>query len=121
MSLVAVANALKRQREEHTEWERRRAEERKREAEEAARRARVRGGKQKRSRARPFMGTRRFASGRLRKTSLDGGQGGVPEEQKQDIRTMAEWAMRHARFVDPFTHLAWMIGQFKNPPWSYGH
>jgi hypothetical protein len=47
-------------------------------------------------------------------------QEGVPEEQRQDIRAMAEWAMRHAGYVDPFTHLAWMIHQFKEPPWSYG-
>jgi hypothetical protein len=40
----------------------------------------------------------------------------TPEEQKLDIRAMAEWVMRHADFVDPFTDLAWMVRQFKDPP-----
>jgi hypothetical protein len=44
----------------------------------------------------------------------------IPENQNQDMRDMAEWTMRHAEFVDPVTDSAWMIRQFKNPPWSYG-
>ncbi len=44
---------------------------------------------------------------------------GIPEDQRQDIRAMAKWVIRHAEFVDPLTNFAWMIGQFKNPPWDY--
>jgi len=57
-------------------------------------------------------------SGTLPRLFSEAEQQGVPEEQRQDIRAMAEWAKRHAEFVDPFTHLEWMIRQFKNPLWG---
>lgn len=121
VSLVTVANALKRQREEHAEWERRRAEERKREAEQAARRAEhERRAKAVEGLARSWEHSKSLLAFAER-LSLLAGQEDIPEEQRLDIRAMAEWAMRHAQLADPFTHLTWMIGQFKNPPWSYGH
>lgn len=52
--------------------------------------------------------------------SLEAEREGIPEEQRQDIWAIAEWAMRRAEFVDPFTHLEWMINQFKGLPRNYG-
>jgi len=116
VTLPAVAKALKRQREELAEQQRKWEEERKREADVAAWRAEYeRRAKAVESLARSWdrsNSLRAFAE----KLSTVAEQDGVPEEQRQDIRAMAEWTMRHAEFVDPFTHLAWMISQFKNPP-----
>ncbi len=121
VSLAAVAKALKRQREERAERERKWAEGRKREAELAARRAEYeRRAKAVESLARSWdqsKSVRAFAE----RLSSQAEQSGVPEEQRQDIRAMAEWAIRHAGFIDPFTDLTCMIRQFKDPPWSYGH
>lgn len=41
----------------------------------------------------------------------------VPEEQRQELQKIAEWASRHADYVNPLTDLRWTIEQFKNPPW----
>lgn len=121
VTLAVVAKALKRQREERAEQERKWAEERKREAELAARRAEYeRRAKAVEGLARSWEQSNSLRAFAERLSSL-AGQEGLPEDQRQDIRAMAEWAMRHAEYVDPFTHLAWMIGQFKNPPWSFGH
>ena len=120
VTLPAVARALKRQREELAEQERKRAEERRRAAEEAARRAEYeRKAKAVEGFSRSWEQSKLLRAFAERLASM-AEQDGVPEEQRQDIRTMAEWAVRHAGFVDPFTHLAWMVQQFKNPPWSYG-
>jgi hypothetical protein len=44
-------------------------------------------------------------SGTLPRLFSEAEQQGVPKEQRQDIRAMAEWAKRHAEFVDPLTYL----------------
>ncbi|MBZ5669330.1 MAG: hypothetical protein LAO04_06350 [Acidobacteriia bacterium] len=120
VSLAAVAKALKRQREQRAEWERKWAEERKREAERAARRAEYeRRAKAVESLARFWDQSKSFRAF-AEKLSPEAERAGVPEEQRQDIRAMAEWVMRHAGFIDPFTDLTRMIRQFKDPPWSYG-
>lgn len=120
ISLTVVAQALKRHREEQAEWERRWEEKRKREAEVAALRA------EQRRKAEEVEGfahsweqsksLRKFAE----RLSSETERGDIPEEQRQDLRCMAEWAMRHAELIDPFTHLAWMINQFKGLPRNYG-
>jgi hypothetical protein len=120
VTLPAIARALKRRREELAEQQRKWAEERKRAAEEAARRAEYeRRAKAVEGLARSWEQGKSLRAFAERLTSM-AEQEGVPEEQRRDIRTMAEWAVRHAGFVDPFTHLAWMVQRFKNPPWSYG-
>lgn len=43
----------------------------------------------------------------------------TPEEQKPDLAAMADFALRHANYLDPITDLKWMVTQFKNPPWQY--
>jgi hypothetical protein len=120
VSLPLVAKALKRQREEQAEWHRKWEEERKREAERAARRAEykriadvVEGVAHSWEQSKSL---RAFAE----KLTSEAEREGIPEEQRQDIRALADWTMRHADFVDPLTDLAWMIRQFKRPPWSYG-
>jgi hypothetical protein len=50
--------------------------------------------------------------------SAEAEKAGIPEDQKQDLRSMADWTLRHADYVDPLTDIPWMIRQFKNPPWS---
>lgn len=119
LTLPAVAKALKRRREELAEQQRKWAEEWKREAEQAARRAEYeRRAKAVEGLTRSWEHSKSLRAFAERLSSL-AGQEGPPEEQRPDIRAMAEWAMRHAELADPFTHLAWMVGQFKNPPWSY--
>jgi len=121
VTLPAVAKALKRRREELAEQQRKWAEERKRREEAAARKAEYeRRAKAVESLARSSDQSKSLRTFAERLASM-AEQEGIPEEQRQDIRTMAEWAMRHAGYVDPFTDLAWMIRQFKDPPWSYGH
>jgi hypothetical protein len=120
VSLVAVANALKRQREAYADAQRRRAEEQMREAEEAAKRAEYdRKGKAIVSLARSWEQSKLLQAFAENLSSI-AGQEGLPEEQRQEIKAMAEWTSRHAMHTDPFTHPRWMVGQFKNPPWSYG-
>lgn len=46
---------------------------------------------------------------------------GTPAEQKPDLSSMADFALRHASFVDPLTDLNWMVSQFKNPPWTMSY
>jgi hypothetical protein len=120
VSLAVIAKALKRQREERAEQERRRAEERKRQVELAAQRAEYeRRAKAVEGLAHSWEQSKALRAFAERLTS-EAEREGIPEEQRQDIRALADWTMRHADFVDPLTDLAWMIRQFKSPPWSYG-
>lgn len=119
VSLVLVSKALKREREESVERERRQVEARKREAEEAARKAEY---KRKAEVVEKLAGSWRqskLLKDFARALSAGAEQMAVTEEQKQDLRTLADWTQRHADFVDPLTDVAWLIRQFKNPPWEF--
>ena len=98
VTLPTVARALKRQREELAEQQRKWAEERKH-REEAALRAEY----ERRAKAVEGLGRSWEQSNSLRafaeRFSSLADQEGLPEEHRQDIRAMAEWATRHARFV----------------------
>jgi hypothetical protein len=118
VSVTAVAKAVKRRREEIDEWHRKWEEERKRQEELAARRAEyerkaklvtdfIRGWEHGKS-------LRAFAE----KLCSAADQAGIPEEQRRDIRSMTEWAMRQAGFIDPFADLARAVQQFKGPQWK---
>src|SRR5215472_12854347 len=95
VSLMAIAKALKLQREEWAQRERRWEEERKRQAEQAARRAEYeRRAKAIEGFARSWdqsKSIRAFAE----RLSLEAEHAPLPEEQKQDLRAIAEWVMRH--------------------------
>jgi hypothetical protein len=45
----------------------------------------------------------------------------TPEEQKPDLAAMADFALRHANYLDPITDRKWMIDSFKNPPRQYNY
>ncbi len=120
VTLPAVAKALKRQREELAEQQRKWAEEQKRREEEAARKAEY----ERRAKAVDNLSRSWEQSNLLRgfaeRLASTAEQEGIPEQQRQDLRDMAEWVRERAWFVDPLTDLGWMVRQFKQPPWSYG-
>ena len=115
-----AANALKRERRERAERERRWAEERKRE--EEARRHREEYDRKAKI-IEKFVHSwneskhvRDFAAA-LKETAAGPS---MPDDQKQELHAMVDFALRHANYVDPLTDPKWMIANFKNPPWQYG-
>jgi hypothetical protein len=119
-SLPLAPKALKQKREEQAVWHRQWEEERKREVEQAARRAEYeRRAKVVEELARSWDQSKSLR-GFAEKLSSQAEQSDIPEDQRKEIRGMAEWAMRHAAFVDPFTDPERMILRFKTPPWGYG-
>jgi hypothetical protein len=116
-----TAEAVKRERKEHAETERRRVEEQKRQAENAARKAEYdRKAEAVKKLAHAWKESKvikEFAG------ALEGSlaSANVPESEKQELKKMVEWSLRHADFVDPLTDLEWIARQFKNPPWMYGY
>ena len=114
-----IANAVKKERQERAEAERKRAEERKREEEERQRqyeydrKAEVVGKLASSWRESRLL--REFAAA----MQADSESGQVPDEQKQELRQIADWTVQHADFVDPLTDFAWVIRQFKKPEWQY--
>jgi hypothetical protein len=91
VSLSAIAKALKRKREEQAELHRKWEAERKQQAEQAARKAEY----ERRAKAVEILARSWDQSKSLQafaeKLSSQAGHERVPEEQRQDIRAMAEW------------------------------
>lgn len=120
VALPMTASALKREREEQAERERRWAEERKREEEERRRREEYeRKAKVVEKFAHSWNESklvRVFAV--ALKTAVEGPS--VPDDQKQELNAMVDFAVSHAAYVDPLTHPKWIIANFKNPLWQYG-
>jgi len=119
VTLPLVAATLKREREERAERERRWVEERKREEEAQRRREEY----NRKAKALDKLAESWHASRRLHefavalKAAWESPE--TPEDQKTDLAAMAEFALRHADFVDPLTDLKWMVNQFKTPPWQW--
>lgn len=119
VALVLVSKALKRQREESAERERRWAEERKREAEEAARKTEY---ERKAKVIDKFAGSWRHSKllrDFARELSAEAERAEVPADQKQDLCALADWTLRHAEAVDPLRCLSWVIREFKHPSREY--
>lgn len=120
VALPMLANALKRERQEQAERERRWAEQRKREEEERRWREEY---ERKAKIVEKFAHS--WEKGKLLrefsvalKAVAEGPS--LPDDQKQELNAMVDFAVRHAAYVDPLTHPKWMADNFKNPPWQYG-
>ena len=114
----SAAKSVKLERQEREEAARRREEEQKRKTEAAVRRAEYeRKAKAVMELCQSWLESkslRNFAAGIQEKANAE-----VADEVQQKLREMAEWTLRHADYVDPFTDLKWMIERFKSPPWVY--
>lgn len=121
VALPLVAKTIRVEREEQERRDREREEQRKRD--EDARRQREeynRKAKVIQKLAHDFDESRlvsEFAAALKRAADSPN----TPEDKKPELSSMAEFAMRHVRYLDPLTHLDWMLDQFKSPPWSYGY
>ncbi len=119
VTLPMVAATLKKEREERAERERRWAEERKREEEAQKRREEY----NRKAKALDRLAESWHASRRLHefagalKAAWENPE--TPEDRKADLAAMAEFALRHANYLDPLTDLKWMLNQFKTPPWQW--
>jgi len=116
-----MAKAVKKEREDRAESARRRAEEFKREEEARKRRDeynRKAEAVKKLVQAWHESNLIRSFAVALQK-QIDDAR--TPEESKPELRSMVDWAQRHADYLDPLTDLGWTLRQFKNPPWLYGH
>jgi hypothetical protein len=100
-SVELTAEAVKRERKERAETERRRIEDHKRQAENAARKAEYdREAEAVKKLAHAWKENKvikEFAG------ALEGSlaSADVPESEKQELKKMVEWSFRHADFVDP--------------------
>jgi hypothetical protein len=119
-TFAVTANAVKKYREDRAEAERKRIEEQKlayerqRQRDEYNRKAEIITKFSKSWEEGKLL--RDFAAALKTDTDLRE----LPEEQKQELYAIAEFASRHAHFVDPLTDFAWMIHNFKKPSWQYG-
>lgn len=116
-----TANAVKQERVERAEAERRRIEEQKRQAEAAARKAeydRKAEALKKLSYAWKESKVVRDFTHALQETVVGAD---VPADLKDELQKMIEWGLRHADYLDPLTDLKWVAKQFKNPPWLFGY
>jgi hypothetical protein len=116
-----TANAVKQERVDRAEAERRRMEERKREAEAAARKAEYDRKAEALKRLAHAWKESKLVKGFA--LALQGTVAGaeVPTELKEELEKMVEWGLRHANHLDPLTDLKWVAQQFKNPPWLFGY
>lgn len=116
-----TANAVKQERVDRAEAERRRIEEQKRQAEAATRKAEYdRKAEALKKLAHAWKESKLVKDFAL---ALQGTVAGaeVPAELKEELEKMVEWGLRHANYLDPLTDLKWVAQQFKNPPWLFGY
>jgi hypothetical protein len=115
-----TARAVKQERLDRAEAERRRVEEQKRRAEEAARQAEY----DRKAKALKEL-AHSWEESKLIKdftTALQAtlAQPDVPETVKEELQKIVEWGFDHADYVDPLTDLNWVAEHFKKPSWMFG-
>jgi hypothetical protein len=115
-----TAKAIKQERLDRAEAERRRVEEQKRRAEEAARQAEYdRKAKALMELARSWQESKLIKDFTTAlQTTLT--QPDVPETVKEELQKIVEWGFHHADYVDPLTDLNWVAEHFKKPSWMFG-
>jgi len=116
-----TANAVKQERADRSEAERRRIEEQKRQAEVAARKAEY----DRKAEALKKL-THAWEESKLVKDFTLALQANLVKVElaadlKEELEKMVEWGHRHANYLDPLTDLKWVAQQFKNPPWLFGY
>lgn len=47
------------------------------------------------------------------------GTADLSDEAKGELKSMVDWTLRNANYVDPLTDLKWTVGQFKPPTWFH--
>jgi hypothetical protein len=116
-----TANAIKQERADRAEAERRRIEEQKRQAEVATRNAEYdRKAEALKKLADAWEESKLVKDFTL---ALQANLVGVElaADLKEELEKMVEWGHRHANYLDPLTDLKWVAQQFKNPPWLFGY
>jgi hypothetical protein len=116
-----TANAVKQERVDRAEAERRRIEEQKRQAEAAARKAEYDRKAEALKKLAHAWKESMLVKDFTRALQANLAVVELAADVREELEKMVEWGLRHANYLDPLTDLNWVSKQFKNPPWLFGY